>query len=57
MTKTAKGPYGLISGAAKGLWHVKRHLPALERNRLIKAVKRLEYINRQAIKKAGFKTR
>lgn len=57
MTKTAKGPYGLISGAAKGLWHVKRHLPALERNRLIKAVKRLEYINRQAIKESGFKTR
>jgi len=57
MAKSSKGPYGLISGQAKGLWHVNKHLPALERNRLIKAVKRLEYVNRQASKKAGFKTR
>ena len=57
MAKTSKGPYGLISGRAKGLWHVHRHLPQLERNRLIKAVKRLEYVNRQAVKNAGFKTR
>lgn len=57
MAKTNKGPYGLISGRAKGLWHVHKHLPKLERNRLIKAVKRLEYVNRQAAKSSGFKVR
>jgi len=55
MARTAKGAYGLISGKAKGLSHVFRLLPMLERNRLIKAVKRLEFIGRQASKKAGFK--
>ncbi len=55
MSKTGKGAYGLISGRAKGLSHVFRLLPMLERDRLIKAVKRLEFIGKQASKKAGFK--
>ena len=55
MARTDKGAYGLISGRAKGLSHVFRILPMLERNRLIKAVKRLEFIGRAASKKAGFK--
>ena len=55
MAKTGKGAYGLISGRAKGLSHVFRLLPMLERNRLIKAVKRLQFMGREASKKAGFK--
>ena len=57
MTKARKGPAGNISGSADGLWHTNRHLPALQRNRLIKAVKRLEYIGKKAAKESGFKTR
>lgn len=54
--KTAKGPQGIITGRADGLWHTKRFLPELMTNRLKKAVKRLEYIGRESAKKAGFKT-
>jgi hypothetical protein len=57
MKKTNKGPYGLIYGKADGLFHVFKHLPRLERNRLIKAVKRLEFTGRKAAKKSGFKVR
>ena len=51
-----KGPYGLISAKADGLFHTMRFLPQLKTNRLKKAVKRLEYIGRQSAKKSGFKT-
>ena len=54
--KTSKGPQGLISGRADGLFHTKRFLPELMTNRLKKAVKRLQYIGRQSAKNAGFKT-
>ena len=57
ITKTAKGPHGILSARAEGLFHTKRFLPQLMTNRLKKAVKRLEYIGRQSAKKAGFKTR
>lgn len=57
MHKTIKGPYGLIDGKARGLSHTLKHLPKLRRNRLIKAVKRLEYISRKAVKASGFKVR
>lgn len=57
LAKTQKGWDGLISAMADGLYHTKRFLPHLMRNRLKKAVKRLEYIGRQSAKKAGFKVR
>lgn len=57
MKRAKKGPIATISGRADGLWHAVKHLPRLQRNRLIKAVKRLEFVGRQSAKKAGFKTR
>jgi hypothetical protein len=57
MSRTAKGAYGLIRGSAPGLSHVFRNLRRIERDRLIKAVKRLEFIGKQAAKKSGFKVR
>ena len=54
--KTAKGPHGVLSARAEGLFHTKRFLPQLMTNRLKKAVKRLQYIGRQSAKNAGFKT-
>lgn len=57
MARTSKGPYGLIRGSSPGLWHVFKRIPTIERDRLIKAVKRLEFIGKQAAKKSGFKVR
>jgi hypothetical protein len=57
MARTGKGPYGLIRGSSPGLWHVFKRIPTIERDRLIKAVKRLEFIGKQAAKKSGFKVR
>jgi len=57
MDKKGKGPSGEIYGAADGLWHVNRHLPALQKNRLIKAVKRLKKVAKEAAKGSGFKVR
>jgi hypothetical protein len=55
MARTSKGPYGIIHGAAPGLWHTSREISRLQRDQLIKAVGRLRYLGRQASKKAGFK--
>lgn len=55
MARTSKGAYGLIRGSSPGLWHVFKRIPTIERDRLIKAVKRLEFIGKAASKKAGFK--
>ncbi len=55
MARVATGPYGLISGKARGLSHVFKHLPRIQRDRLIKAELRLKAIAREASKKAGFK--
>ena len=55
MIRTNRGPAALISGSEDGLAHVFRHIPALQTNRLKKAKKRLEYISREAAKKADFK--
>lgn len=52
-----KGTEGLLTAMADGLYHTKRQVPHLMRNRLKKAVKRLQYIGRQSAKNAGFKTR
>ena len=55
MMKQSKGTTGTILGRAGGLYHTTRHLPMLRKNRLIKAVKRGEYLMRQAAKDSGFK--
>jgi len=45
---------GVIRGRAGGLYHTLRHLPMLRKNRLIKAVKRGEYLLKQAAKDSNF---
>lgn len=55
MANTSKGPYGVVRGSAPGLWHVFPKLQMIQRDRLIKAVKRLERIGKDAAKKAGYK--
>jgi len=45
---------GIIKGRAGGLYHVTKYLPMLRKNRLIKAVKRGEYLAKQAAKESGF---
>ena len=40
---------------ASGLAHVQHLMPMIMRDRLIKAVKRLRYMKRQTVKRAGFK--
>lgn len=57
MNKEKKGPSGEISGAADGLWHTNRHLPALAKNRLKKAVIHLNKVAKAAAKGSGFKVR
>ena len=52
--KESQGTKGTIRGRAGGLYHTNRHLPMLKKNRLIKAVKRGEYLMRQAAKDSGF---
>jgi len=47
---------GVIKGRAGGLFHTIGWLPMLRNNRLIKAVKRGEYIMKQAAKDSGFDT-
>ena len=54
MTKQSGGTEGTIKGRAGGLYHTSRHLPWLRKNRLIKAVKRGEYLLKQAAKDANF---
>ena len=46
---------GEIGGRAGGLFHTIRHIPMLKKNRLIKAVKRGEYVMRKAAKDSNFK--
>jgi hypothetical protein len=55
MTKTARGAVGIIWGKAPGIFYLNNQIKRLQTDRLIKAVKRLEYISRQSAKKAGFK--
>ena len=58
MAQTSKGPYAMIRASASrspGLAHVQHLMPMIMRDRLIKAVKRLRYIKRQSVKRAGFK--
>ena len=53
--KDSKGSVGIISGKARGLSHVYRHIPELKKNRLYKAVKRGEILMREAAKDSNFK--
>ena len=53
--KESKGSKGTITGRAGGLFHTNRHLPMLRKNRLIKAVKRGEFLMRKAAKDSSFK--
>ena len=55
ITKGSKGSEGIIIGRAGGLFHTNKNIPMLMKNRLIKAVKRGEYLMKQAAKDAGFK--
>lgn len=57
LVKTGKGYDGLMSAQAEGLYHLKRLLPHLRRNRTKKAEKRLEILAKAAAKSSGFKTR
>ena len=57
LVTTQKGTEGHLSGKADGLYLAKRKVPHLMRNRLEKAVKRLEILKKAAAKKAGFKVR
>jgi len=50
--RTSRGAHGLISGKAPGLAHVKRLLPMIESDRLIKATKRLQILKRTVAKKS-----
>jgi len=54
LTKQSGGTKGLILGRAGGLFHTNKHLPMLRKNRLIKALKRGEYLLKQAAKDASF---
>ena len=55
MAKTTRGAVGIIWGRAPGVYYLNKQIKRLQRDRLIKAVKRLEYLGKQASKKAGFK--
>jgi len=54
LTKQSGGSKGIILGRAGGLYHTTKHLPMLRKNRLIKAVKRGEYLMRQAARDSNF---
>ena len=54
LTKQSGGTTGIILGRAGGLFHTNKHLPMLRKNRLIKALKRGEYLMRQAAKDSSF---
>ena len=53
--KESKGSKGIIMGRAGGLFHTNKFLPMLRKNRLIKAVKRGEFLMRKAAKDSNFK--
>jgi len=55
LSKGSKGTTGDISGRAGGLFHTNRHVPKLMKNRLVKAVKRGEFLMRKAAKDSNFK--
>ena len=54
---TRKGTEGLLSARADGLYHTNKLVPQLMRNRLEKALKRLQILAKAAAKKAKLKTR
>lgn len=54
---TQKGTEGLLSARADGTYHTNRFVPHLMRNRLEKALKRLQILAKAAAKKAKLKTR
>ena len=54
MKKRVGGSLGKIHGRAGGLYHTTKHMSKLRKNRLIKAVKRGEYLLKQAAKDANF---
>ena len=53
--KGSGGSKGTIKGRAGGLFHTNKFLPMLRKNRLIKAVKRGEFLMRKAAKDSKFK--
>ena len=53
--KESKGSKGIVTGRAGGLFHTNKFLPMLRRNRLIKAVKRGEFLMKKAAKDSNFK--
>ena len=53
--KGSSGSKGIITGSAGGLFHTNKFLPMLRKNRLIKAVKRGEFLMRKAAKDSKFK--
>jgi len=56
IVRTTKGKTeGTIWSREGGLFHTVKHLPMLRKNRLIKAVKRGEYVMRKAAKDSNFK--
>ena len=55
VTKGSRGAVGTIKGRSGGLYHTIKFMPMLRRNRLIKAVKRGEFLMKDAAKKADFK--
>jgi len=55
MKRGAGGSSGIITGKAGGLFHTNKFLPMLRKNRLIKAVKRGEFLMRKAAKDSKFK--
>ena len=57
LTTNKKGTEGLLTAMADGLYHTKRQVPHLMRNRLEKALKRLQILAKAAAKKAKLKTR
>ena len=53
--KESKGSKGIITGRSAGLAHTIRHIPMIQKNRLVKAVKRGEFLMRKVAKDANFK--
>ena len=55
VTKGLRGAVGTIKGRSGGLYHTIKFMPMLRRNRLIKAVKRGEFLMKKAVKDSEFK--
>ena len=55
LLRESKGSKGVITGRAGGLFHTKKNVPTLMKNRLIKAVKRGEFLMKKAAKDSNFK--